>query len=75
MKAQRRIFRLEGNATFAFDGTPPDRGFSKWIGSRLPRLAFEAKSMGWETYEAKVKQMGAVAEAFVEGAEKRSPSA
>jgi hypothetical protein len=31
--------------------------------------------MGWETYEAKVTQMGAVAEAFVEGAERRSPSA
>ena len=78
---QRAVVKLnegfsgEGNATFAFDGAPPDRGLSKWIGSRLPRLAFEAKGMGWETYEAKVKQMGAVAEAFVEGAEKRSPSA
>ena len=68
-------FSGEGNATFTFAGAPLDRGLSKWVCGRLPQLAFEAKSMGWEIYETKVTQMGAVAEAFVEGAEKRSPSA
>ena len=68
-------FSGEGNATFAFAGAPLDRGLPQWVRGRLPQLAFEAKTMGWETYEAKVTQMGAVAEAFVEGAERRSPSA
>src|SRR4051794_17752504 len=31
--------------------------------------------MSWEAYRDKLDQMGGVAEAFVEGAEKRSPSA
>ena len=68
-------FSGEGNATFSFVGAPLDRGLPQWIRRRLPQLAFEAKSMAWETFETKIAEMGAVAEAFVEGAEKRSPSA
>lgn len=68
-------FSGEGNATFGFAGAPLDSGLSAWVRSRLSQLAFEAKGMDWDVYEAKIAQMGAVAEAFVEGAEKRSPSA
>lgn len=68
-------FSGEGNATFRFASAPLDRGLAAWVRERLPRLAFEAKGMGWNAYEAKIEQMGAVAEAFIDGAEKRSPSA
>jgi len=68
-------FSGEGNATFRFDGAPDGAGLAAWIEDRLPRLTFEARAMGWETYAAKIAQMGAIAEVFVEGAEKRSPSA
>jgi hypothetical protein len=66
----------EGNAVFAFDGAPQGSGLAAWVRSRLPRqLAFEAHGMTWDTYRAKLRSMGAVVEAFVEGVEKRSPSA
>jgi hypothetical protein len=68
-------FSGEGNATFSFGDAPLDRGLRDWIRHRLPDMTFEAKSMAWENYEAKIAEMGAVAEAFIEGAEKRSPSA
>ena len=40
----------------------------------LPDLAFEARDMTWEAFSAKIQEMGAIAEVYVEGAEKRSPS-
>ena len=48
-----------------------DRG---WIKSRLPALAFEARDMSWAVYGAKIHEMGAIVEEFIEGALKRSPS-
>jgi hypothetical protein len=68
-------FSGEGNATFSFAGAPLDHGLPQWVRGRLPRMAFEAKAMAWEPYEAKIAEMGAIAEAFVEGTDKRSPSA
>jgi hypothetical protein len=68
-------FSGEGNATFKFEGAPEDRDLAQWVRNRLPRLIFEAKGMEWDAYEQKLREMGAVAEAFIEGAEKRSPSA
>jgi hypothetical protein len=68
-------FSGEGNATLSFAGAPLDHGLLNWVRGRLPQLAFEAKNLDWESYETKITQMGAVAEAFIEGAEKRSPSA
>ena len=68
-------FSGEGNAVFDYAGAPEGAALRPWVTERLPRLAFEARGMDWEAYRAKLDQMGAVVEAFVEGAEKRSPSA
>ena len=68
-------FSGEGNATFRFDGAPQGPSLAPWIRDRLPDLAFEARGMTWETFSGKISQMGAIVEAFIEGAEKRSPSA
>ncbi len=68
-------FSGEGNAVFSFDGAPEKGGLAAWIRERLPALTFAARGMTWEDYAAKVGEMGAVVEAFVEGPDMRSPSA
>ena len=68
-------FSGEGNALFRFDGAPEGAALKPWIAARLPALAFEARDMTWEAFEGKIEQMGAIVECFVEGEEKRSPSA
>lgn len=68
-------FSGEGNATFVLDGAPEDGGLDSWVRQKLPDLRFEAKTMQWEEYAEKVSQMGAIVEAFIEGEDKRSPSA
>ncbi|NJR52768.1 MAG: carboxylate-amine ligase [Leptolyngbyaceae cyanobacterium CSU_1_3] len=40
---------------------------------RFHELRFEAKSENWENYSSRIPELGAIAEAFIEG-EKRSPS-
>lgn len=64
----------EGNAAFDFSGAPTGNDLPRWIGGRLPHLTFEARTMTWGNFVGKIRQMGAVVEAFVEGEEKRSPS-
>lgn len=77
---QRAVVKLnegfsgEGNAILHFEGAPNGGGLEGWIKSRLPALTFEARDMSWEVYGAKIRQMGAIVEEFVEGAVKRSPS-
>ncbi|MEO0999690.1 MAG: peptide ligase PGM1-related protein, partial [Pseudomonadota bacterium] len=44
------------------------------IAGRLPDLGFEAAGMTWPLFAEKLAEMGGIVEAFVEGAEKRSPS-
>jgi hypothetical protein len=68
-------FSGDGNAIFRFDDAPAGAALEPWVKSRLSALAFEAGGMNWETYRAKLRQMGGVVEIFVEGDEKRSPSA
>jgi hypothetical protein len=68
-------FSGEGNAGFTFDGAPGSADLVRWIEDRLPDLSFEAPDMTWEVYGAKIRQMGAIVEAFVEGDDCRSPSA
>ena len=67
-------FSGEGNAIFSFEGAPKASALAPWVRRRLPDLAFEATDMSWEDFQAKIKEMGAVVEAFIEGRHKRSPS-
>jgi len=68
-------FSGEGNAVFSFDGAPSKNGLDAWVRDRLPDLAFEARHMSWEAYSAKIQEMGAIVEIFLDGPDKRSPSA
>ena len=67
-------FSGEGNAVFDLREAPKGRSLAGWIRARLPDMAFEAADMTWPAYREKIAEMGAVVEAFVEGAGKRSPS-
>lgn len=67
-------FSGEGNATFRFDGCP-GTGIEEWIAGHLPQMEFGAHDVDWDIYRAKFAEMGGIVEAFVEGANKRSPSA
>ncbi len=67
-------FSGEGNAIFSFEGCP-DSDFRSWVASQLPSLRFTAVSENWEHFREKYKQMGGVVECFIDGEDKRSPSA
>jgi pheganomycin biosynthesis PGM1-like protein len=69
-------FSGEGNAVFEYDGCPAGPPLSAWVRNELPtRLRFEANGESWDRYAQRFAEMGGVAEAFLEGAEVRSPSA
>ncbi|MBZ8182033.1 peptide ligase PGM1-related protein [Oscillatoria salina] len=44
------------------------------IKSRLENLSFQAKNETWANFSARIPELGAIVEAFIEGEEKRSPS-
>ncbi len=68
-------FSGEGNALFRFDGAPEDhQDLKTWVRDRLTELDFEAHNMTWGLFHEKIKEMGGIVEAFVEGKVKRSPS-
>lgn len=52
--------------------THPERAAA--ILDHFHKLHFEAKSETWENYSSRIPELGAIAEAFIEGDEKRSPS-
>jgi PGM1 C-terminal domain len=74
-------FSGEGNALLdlrPFDGIKPGmtthtQRVTK-IYDQLPGLHFEAKAETWENYSSRIPELGAIAEAFIEGEGKRSPS-
>ncbi len=69
-------FSGEGNALFYFEGLEAtDSDLESQVLTRLPSLRFEAPQEHWESFHAKYQEMGGVAEAFVEGEVKTSPSA
>jgi hypothetical protein len=68
-------FSGEGNSMFNFAGAPESSGLEAWVLDRLPALSFEARGMTLEAYLEKFQAMGGIAEEFVEGESKRSPSA
>lgn len=67
-------FSGEGNAICEFAGAPSGGALMPWLRDRLPKLAFEARTMNWDLYQEKFGEMGGVVEEFIPGAEKRSPS-
>jgi len=68
-------FSGEGNAVFDFAQAPEGTALGGWVRDRLAGDGFAAPGMTWEVYAAKAREMGAIVEAFVEGAVKQSPSA
>ncbi len=70
-------FSGEGNALFTYEGAPETGGgLEAWVRTVLPeRLRFEAAGETWPRFRAKFEEMEGIVECFVEGAEKRSPSA
>src|SRR6516165_8391701 len=68
-------FSGEGNAIFDLAEAPAGPTLLPWVQDRLPSLAFEARGMSWELYQDKLRAMGGIAEEFVSGTMKRSPSA
>jgi PGM1 C-terminal domain len=44
------------------------------ITDRFPRLSFQCDTETWENFSSRIPELGAIAEAFIEGEEKRSPS-
>ncbi len=66
----------EGNATFDFAGAPEGAALEPWVAAELPRrLKIEAPGLSYERYAAKYAVLGGIAEAWIEGDCKRSPSA
>ncbi len=65
----------EGNAVFAFDGSPNGAALKNWIRDEITvRTRFEATDETWESYRSKYQEMGGIVEVFVDGENKRSPS-
>ena len=68
-------FSGEGNAIFSYDGAPNGAALLPWVRSTIRhRLRFVAPGERWETYSRALERMGGIVEAFVDGAEVRSPS-
>jgi hypothetical protein len=68
-------FSGEGNAVFDFRDAPNGSGLRAWVKGQLSKLVFESADMDWELFQNKLIDMGGIVEEFVEGADKRSPSA
>lgn len=74
-------FSGEGNALFSLapladvaPGKAERKERARVIASTFPQLRFQCKSETWASFEKKIGELGAIAEAFVEGEEKYSPS-
>lgn len=71
-------FSGEGNATLCLSELPAPSGPAdrrRVVEEALPSLAFEAEGLDWDQYRAQYDHMGGVVEAWIEGEDKRSPSA
>ena len=71
-------FSGEGNAVLDLSAlptpaAPADR--ARIVREALPALRFEAEGLVWERYAAQFDRMGGIVEAWLEGDDKRSPSA
>jgi hypothetical protein len=69
-------FSGEGNAIFSYEGCPDNGSSRPWIADHLAKnLCFEAKGETWPRFRDKYAEMGGVVEAWLDGHDKRSPSA
>ncbi|MBJ7535522.1 carboxylate-amine ligase [Rhodomicrobium vannielii ATCC 17100] len=66
-------FSGEGNAVFCFEGAP-ETGLRDWVHEQLPHLGFQSAEMTFDAFMEKFELMGGIAEEFLEGKIKRSPS-
>jgi len=78
---QRGVIKLEegfsgeGNAVFSYDGAPAGPDLAPWVRAVLPtHVRFVAPGERWVSYRDELARMGGIVEAFVVGAEVRSPS-
>ena len=78
---QRAVVKLEegfsgeGNAIFSYRDAPDRAPLEPWVRAELPsRLRCAAADETWDTFREKFARMGGIVEAFVDGAQKRSPS-
>jgi hypothetical protein len=71
-------FSGEGNALFDYaagDLEKTDQELANRVAAELPhQTRYEAAGMTWESYRSKLVEMGGVAECWIEGQEKQSPS-
>ncbi len=74
-------FSGEGNAILDLRKIPeaaPDKASHEErvtaIHKSMENLSFQAKGETWENFSSRIPELGAIAEAFIEGEEKRSPS-
>jgi len=84
---QRLVIKLnegfsgEGNALLDLrsleavrPGNASHRDRAKTLKHHWPNLRFQGAGETWENFGQRIKELGAIAEAFIEGSEKRSPS-
>jgi PGM1 C-terminal domain len=73
-------FSGEGNALLDLRELPPDSAAASpsdraaQIEQHFPKLQFESAAETWANYSQRIAELGAIAEAWVEGEEKHSPS-
>ncbi|MEU9607606.1 peptide ligase PGM1-related protein [Streptomyces sp. NPDC048057] len=77
---ERAVVKLDdsfagcGNAVFPFAGAPA-ANLESWIRAQLPRrLSFAAQADTWQSYGARLREMGGIVERFVDAPGTRSPS-
>ncbi|MET8079267.1 peptide ligase PGM1-related protein [Streptomyces sp. NPDC005303] len=77
---ERAIVKLDdsfagcGNAVFSYAGAPAT-GLESWVSAKLPeQLSFAAQSETWESYGARLWEMGGIVERFIDTSGSSSPS-
>ncbi|MBX7139440.1 MAG: hypothetical protein K1X63_00035 [Chitinophagales bacterium] len=69
-------FSGEGNSIFSFESVPDNGSTKRWIKENLrEKLQIVAEAFNYDIFIDKFKAMGGIVEAFIDGEEKRSPSA
>ena len=70
-------FSGEGNAILSLDREQSSASLADkiaYVTNHLPAIEFESSTESWDHYSARIPQLGAIVEAFIEGEIKRSPS-